>query len=247
MLIGCCGMQGRRAEYVREFPVIEVQRSFYQLPRMSLAEKWRSEAPEGFTYAIKEWQLVTHRATSPTYRRVREELQHPADDYGAFQNTAAVHEAWDRTRVWATALGARIVVFQCPRSFRPDEESVDNLKAFFETCERDDLDFVWEPRGWPDEIVADLCEQLDLVHCVDPFIDAMTIGSFAYFRLHGRPAYQYRYRFTDEDLEEIEGFVADAAERGRDPIYVMFNNWWLHEDALRYKAMRSGGRRGSRR
>src|SRR5688500_6239942 len=132
-------MQGRRAEYVREFPVIEVQRSFYQLPRPSLAEKWRSEAPPGFTYAIKAWQLITHRSSSPTYRRVREELPHPPDDYGSFQNTAAVSEAWERTRAWGSALGARIVVFQCPCSFRPSEESIDNLKSFFESAARDGM------------------------------------------------------------------------------------------------------------
>ena len=141
---------------------------------------------------------------------------------------------------------APIVVFQCPKSFRPTEQSITNLRSFFGRVERDDFKFVWEPRGWPDDVVVDLCEELDLVHCVDPLIDDTQWGTFAYHRLHGLPAYRYRYRYTDEDLGRIHRAAQAELEAGRSRVYVMFNNWWLHEDARRYVGRYGTGRPRSR-
>jgi uncharacterized protein YecE (DUF72 family) len=72
ILVGCCGWSERRDAYVAEFPVVELQHTFYQLPNERLAERWRSSVPPGFEFAIKAWQAITHRAASPTYRRLRE-------------------------------------------------------------------------------------------------------------------------------------------------------------------------------
>lgn len=241
--MGCCGLPGRQADYYREFRVVEVQRTFYQLPRLSLAEKWRREAPGDFSFTMKAWQLVTHRCDSPTYRRVTEELAGAASAYGDFQDTYEVWRAWERTREWARAIDAPIVVFQCPKSFRPTDASIDNLTRFFERAERDGRHFVWEPRGWPGDLVGELCEALDLIHCVDPLIDETRRGGFAYHRLHGLPAYRYRYRYTDEDLARIDAAASSELAAGRRPVYVMFNNWWLHDDARRFVARYGGGTR----
>ena len=70
ILVGTCGHPGNRAVYYQTFPLLEVQHSFYQLPSMRVAEKWRAEAPDGFVFVIKAWQLITHSRHSPTYRRL---------------------------------------------------------------------------------------------------------------------------------------------------------------------------------
>jgi len=46
--IGCCGFPVARPKYFGEFSVVEIQQTFYNLPRMTTAEKWREEAPKGF-------------------------------------------------------------------------------------------------------------------------------------------------------------------------------------------------------
>jgi uncharacterized protein YecE (DUF72 family) len=38
ILVGCCGWPERRDAYVAEFPVVELQHTFYQLPSERLAE-----------------------------------------------------------------------------------------------------------------------------------------------------------------------------------------------------------------
>ena len=75
--------------------------------------RWRQEAPAGFEFAIKCFQLVTHPATSPTYRRLRRTAP-PAAAVGGFRDTPEVRAGWEETVAAADALGARIVLLQTP-------------------------------------------------------------------------------------------------------------------------------------
>lgn len=244
VLVGCCGFPIRRDAYLAEFPVVEVQQTFYQLPTPATARRWREEAPAGFVFAMKAWQLITHTPASPTYRRLREPLTGPPEAYGWFRSTPQVDQAWRRTLEVALAMGARVVVFQCPASFRPTERNVADLRRFFRRAARDGLAFAWEPRGgWPPELVRDLCAELDLVHCVDPLVARETHGPFAYWRLHGIGG--YRYRYTDGDLGALVDRYRESLAAGRSPVYVLFNNLAMLEDARRFRAM-LGGASGTR-
>lgn len=226
--VGCCGFAGAQKKYFELFSVIEVQQTFYQLPEMRTAEKWRMSAPPGFEFTMKAWQLITHRPSSPTYRRLRETIEPAkADFYGGFRPTKEVFGAWKRTAVFARMLGASIIVFQCPASFRPVAQNLRNMEAFFAGIDRAGFTFAWEPRGaWPADLVVSLCEQLGLIHCVDPFKNEALSGEVHYFRLHGIGDYQYTY--TDEQLWALR------KEVGERPAYVMFNNNTMKEDALRF-------------
>jgi uncharacterized protein YecE (DUF72 family) len=73
---------------------------------------------------------------------------------------------------------------------------------------------------------------------VDPFRSESQHGEIQYFRLHGITGYQYRY--TDEDLKKLRGWVEEK------PTYVLFNNDVMKEDALRFLEMTKGGKRGAR-
>src|SRR4051794_35225249 len=121
--VGLCGFTMALADYVREFPVVEVQQTFYQPPADATLLRWRRQAPPGFEFTLKAWQLITHEASSPTYRRLRRPLD--ADERrecGSFRTTPVVLEAWSRTLQCARLLRATAVLMQCPRSFRPTSE-----------------------------------------------------------------------------------------------------------------------------
>ena len=60
--VGTCGFAIRRPGYYRTFPVVEIQQSFYKLPRVTTGERWRAGAPPGFEFTMKAWQLITHMA-----------------------------------------------------------------------------------------------------------------------------------------------------------------------------------------
>ncbi len=234
ILVGCCGWAEARERYFRDFRAVEIQQSFYEPPRVELAERWRAGAPPRFIFTMKAWQAITHAASSPTYRRMKTPID-PArrDCYGGFQPTPEVREAWQRTAAIARALDAAVIVFQCPARFTPSAENIANLERFFEEIERGPWMLAWEPRGdWPENIIRGLCQRLELLHCVDPFNTEPVAGSAAYFRLHGRGG--YRYRHSDEDLGRLLVMCRRQIDAGRAPVYVMFNNVYMREDARRF-------------
>lgn len=176
--------------------------------------------------------MITHTPDSPTYRKA--DLDIPDETmghYGDFRPTEEVFDAWERTRKIATLLEAPLVVFQCPASFTPTAEHMDNMRAFFEEVDRGDLVFAWEPRGeWEDDVIVALCQDLGLVHCVDPFQLQPATEELAYFRLHGIDGYYYNY--TEEDLEQLVEWCAPF-----DRAYVLFNNVSMWEGGLRFQEM----------
>lgn len=241
LIVGCCGWAEAQARYFADFQTIELQTTFYQPPANAVAERWKSRAPSGFQFCMKAWQLITHTPSSPTYRRLKSGISPDEKDlYGSFRPTEQVALAWERTREIAEILDARAIVFQCPKSFLPTRENVRNLNRFFQDIERDGRVLAWEPRGdsWRPELIRSICHGNGLIHCVDPFEADPVFGDALYFRLHGKTG--YRYRYTDTDLTELQGKV-DAHANLPGPHYVMFNNIYSKEDALRYVEARKSG------
>lgn len=234
--VGCCGFPKARGEYFAHLHLVEVQQTFYQPPLPATVQRWRAEAPPGFVYCLKAWQLITHPATSPTYRRLREPLPPEAHGrVGFFRPTPEVEEAWARTQEMARILEAPVIVFQCPASFTPAPEHVDNLRRFFERVDRGPFRFAWEPRGaWPEDLVRSLCQDLDLIHCVDPFGGLPVTSGEAYFRLHGIGGYHYRY--TPEDLRRLLAWC-----QGYERAYVLFNHAAMWDDALAFASLLEQG------
>ena len=102
--------------------------------------------------------------------------------------------------------------------------------AFFRNADREGRIFGWEPRGdWSPEVVRRVCEELGLVHIVDPFKGEHLHGDIAYFRLHGISG--YRYKYSEEELRSLAKKVRGI---GKDS-YVMFNNTEMLDDAARFR------------
>ncbi len=231
--VGCCGWAEAQAKYLRDFDVIEVQETFYQPGRIEKYEKWRNDAPRGFAFAVKAWQLITHEPSSPTYRRLRTAVpRSKRDRYGSFRPTDEVFAAWEVTALVGEALRSRTILFQSPASFASTAENRRNMRAFFRKIDRRSFTLAWEPRGaWEGKDIKTLCGDLDLVHCVDPFKSKPLHGRFRYFRLHGRPGYDLRYRYGDEDLRELLGMI------DRKTAYVLFNTLCMLPDAKRFQRL----------
>lgn len=227
MRVGLCGWTINAADYFDTFDTLEVQQTFYEPPSRMTMDRWREQAPPGFVFTIKAWQVITHRSTSTTYRRLRSEVKR--EECGAFQLNDTTLGAWKTTRDCARLLRARAILFQCPASFRPTEENVANLRRFFGAIERlPEVHYLWEPRGaWPDELLIELCGELGLVHAVDPFLRASVTPGLTYWRLHGIGSHYRPY--SDEELGEL-------ARRAPDDAYVMFNNIPRVDDARRFMA-----------
>ncbi|MDX6692599.1 MAG: hypothetical protein QOF02_202 [Blastocatellia bacterium] len=236
--VGCCGFRAAMADYVQRFPVVEVQQTFYQPPQISTLERWRATAPPAFEFTLKAWQLITHEARSPTYKRLKRELDETERaQCGAFRSTKIVKEAWATTLACALALRARRILFQCPASFKLTPENVTRMRRFFASIEPErnsnDLQFLWEPRGeWPQELVRTLCRELGLAHVVDPFKARTQTPEQCYFRLHGRK--EKGFMHATEELEELLTMLPRESVS-----YVLFNNVRMLDDAIKFQELMS--------
>ena len=237
--IGLCGFTIAVAKYARQFPVVEVQQTFYQPSTDAVMKRWRTSMPADMEFTIKAWQLITHTAKSPTYRRLKRSLtDRERAEAGAFRPAAIVDEAWRVTVACAQLLQASSIVFQCPASFKPTEDNLANMRSFFERIARPrGVRLLWEPRGpWPDEVVRSLCSSHDLVHVVDPFVNKTVTRGTTYYRLHGITG--SRHVYTDDELVALQHLLPGSGDT-----YVLFNNIPRAIDAVRFGTLLGEGLR----
>jgi uncharacterized protein YecE (DUF72 family) len=229
--VGLCGFTMGADAYYGRFPVVEVQQTFYRPPRLETLGRWRREAPAGFEFTLKAWQLITHDGDSPTYRRLGRPLTAvERAEAGSFRDSATVREAWRTSLACAAALGATQMLLQCPARFRPTPENTGRMRALLTAVDRASLRLLWEPRGgWPADQVRELCQDLDLVHVVDPFEGETVTRSSVYYRLHGIGG--SRYSYTEDDLRALAGRLPAEGTA-----YVLFNNLPRVGDAARFLA-----------
>ena len=214
--------------YARLFDTVEINSTFYRLPRLTTAEKWRNGADEinpVFQFTVKAFKGITH--------------------LHRFQKKNSL-DAYEVIREVCLTLRAKYVLFQSPASFKPTGENIDHMGSFFAGAERSGLTFVWEPRGtWYDDttLIEKVCRENDLVQCVDPLRnDPIVFGrnATAYFRLHGfgKPS-MYRYNFSDEELTRLRDNIRTLpAELGQ--VFVLFNNENCYRNGRTFSSLIGG-------
>ena len=223
--------------YYQRFSTVETNSTFYNLPRLPTAERWRQESPQDFVFCVKAWQLITHPRSSPTYERLKTRMsEKELSRCGHFKSSAEVMSAWERTQEIARVLKARFVLFQTPASFYPNADHLRDMYRFFKGLKREGVSLVWEPRGesWEPAMVSKICADLSLIHGVDPMIAEPMRGAVRYYRLHGRHErgkIVYGHEYSDAELRHIlsrcEGHSA----------YVYFNNVSMWRDAERFDGL----------
>src|SRR5690242_16815469 len=94
--------------YAGKFPTVEINNTFYKMPKADLLTGWAEQVPERFSFAIKAPQKITH------IRRLKECAELLTYLFGVVD-----------------VLGARLgpLLFQLPPNFKKD---VPRLNAFFE-------------------------------------------------------------------------------------------------------------------
>lgn len=236
--VGCCGWPCARDVYFKHFKTVELQSTFYKLPKLETAIRWREQATNNFCFSLKAWQAITHLPTSPTWRRagLKPTKEH-LNKYGWLRPTKENFEAWRLTKNICDALEAKVCVIQCPPNFKCTAENIANMREFLSKIDRGKLALAWEPRGdWnehPDEI-AELCEELELTHVVDLMRrEPVSEQPIAYIRLHGLnpKEYDYRYNYSEGELRLLAKKARSLAEV-HDEVYIMFNNTEMYANAL---------------
>jgi uncharacterized protein YecE (DUF72 family) len=246
--VGCCGLPVARERYDAELSVAELNSPFYRLPSVATARRWRDELCAGRIRCMKVWQAVTHPASSPTYRRLGEDLPGDLGRYGLLQPTEEVRGAWQRTLEVAQALRPRFLVLQLPPAFAPTRQAKERLAQALACMSRDvapvGAEIVWEVRGsWTLADVEEVAQWAPGAPVADPlaYPQAMprTPRGAVYARLHGRREggrIVYGHAYQAEELDRLEAWVDKALGEGAAQVYLLFNNRTMWEDALRMEA-----------
>lgn len=228
-----------------DFGLVELNRTFYDLPMVSTAERWRDEVIGDFEFTVKAWQALTHPTSSPTWRDTDELSEAQREGFGYFRPNEAVEEAWDRTREIADALGADVVVLQSPPSFDATDEHEADMRELLTRIDRGGLALAWEPRGsWLDQLdrVEGICADLDLIHVTDIMREEpRSTHDFAYIRLHGLndDPYDYDYDYSDDELADLADRLRSLADR-HERVYCLFNNFEMYRNAAKLSRTLNG-------
>ncbi len=157
--------------YAERLPAVEINNTFYRLPKESVLESWVEQVPPGFRFSIKASRRITH------FKRLKE----VEDETGYLLRT---------TRVLGERLG--VILFQLPPNLKLD---LPRFEKFLELLpEQTPAAFEFRHPSWfEDEVLACLRARdcaLVLSDTEDgPVPDLMDGVSRGYLRLR-RPGYE---------------------------------------------------------
>ncbi len=195
--------------YAAQFPLTEIDATYYAPPSEQQARLWAQRTPNGFRFDVKAYSLLTGHPTRPSslWSDLREslppELAEKRNVYPKHLDPDSLQEAWHRFAEAllplqeADKLGG--VLFQYPPWFVPSRENREEVKALRERL-RDYLICVefrsplWTAEARDRERTLGLLEELELVFVgVDapgtsklPRVLAVTNPELAVVRFHGR-------------------------------------------------------------
>jgi uncharacterized protein YecE (DUF72 family) len=215
----------RLAHYARQFPVVEVDSTYYGPPNEQTARLWAQRTPESFTFNIKAFSLLTGHPTkvSAIYKDLRPETE-KKNVYPGDLPPQAYEEVWSRflaalePLAEAGKLGA--LLFQFPPWFGIRRSNKDYLLEVVARCKPMRPVFEFRNASWFEGDNQD--ETLDFLRrhrlpfvAVDmpqghkssvPPIVAAT-ADLAVVRFHG-----HSDKWTSKDIHEKFGYEYSRAE-----------------------------------
>jgi len=187
--------------YAGHFSIVELNASFYRLPKAQTFENWRKRTPDDFLWAVKASRYITH------VRRLTE-----------------VAEPLERLYHAVEGLGGKLgpILFQLPPSLSFHEE------AFVQFCRRlrKDRLHALEVRhsSWEHPKAIDILRNHNMALCISdtagryPYIEKDT-ASFVYIRLHGSQQL-YASEYSEPELQAY----AQKIRRWAKDTYLYFDN-----------------------
>ncbi len=169
--------------YTRKFDTVELNSSFYRLPKETTFKNWFTRTPEGFLWSLKVSRYITH-----------------------IKRLSDVNEALQRFYDRAALLGSKLgpLLFQLPPSMVYDTRLVQTLLAQLDPCYRHVIE-VRHP-SWLNREFFRQIQDNNTAFCISdtagryPYGEEIT-ADFVYIRLHGSKKL-YASEYTMEELEE---------------------------------------------
>ena len=207
------------AFYAEHFDTVEINNSFYMLPRAETFDKWREQAPPGFCYAVKANRFITQA-----------------------KKLIDCEEPLERMMPLFRRLGPTLgpVLYQLPPRLKLNLE---RLETFLQLVPKDVTNvFEFREKSWYVPETFELLERYGASFCVHDMpgstSERIAVGPAAYLRFHGTTG-KYVGRYSDESLQSWADWLVEQARGGREAWAYFNNDIFGHaiEDALTLKSI----------
>jgi uncharacterized protein YecE (DUF72 family) len=186
------------------FPTVELNVTFYRLPKAETFSKWYEETPAHFVFSLKGSRLITH------LKRLRDV-------------EGLVEEFFARAFSLKEKLSA--VLWQFPSSYTLE---IARLEKFLSVLDRFPVWNALEFRSdtWLNKDVAKICRSRGVALCMadwPQFLNDLPVtAGFVYLRKHGEQG-DYTSSYSREHLEKEAARIKAYLDDGLD-VFIYFNN-----------------------
>ena len=189
--------------YAHQFPTVEINSTFYHLPKEKTVKNWQAKVPEDFVFAVKASRYITHMKN----------LLEPEQSLPKF---------YERIDSLGDKCGP--ILFQLPPHWEID---VERLKNFLNHLPQDHQHAIeFRNPTWFKNIIYKLLSEHHIAMCIYDFnyrqSPIMKTADFIYIRLHGPGrAYHDPYDFDSLGLwsNRIKGWLDSQMD-----VYCYFDN-----------------------
>ncbi len=175
--------------YSDYFQTVEINNTFYRMPKESVLISWAGQVPDNFVFALKAPQVITH------VKRLRD----VGEETGYLFRTLSVLDS---------KLGP--VLFQFPKSFRADRAALEDFLNVIHgniSCA-----FEFRSPSWLDAGILELLRERGCSLCIadadeNPANEIVSTATWGYLRLR-------RSDYTDADMSQwMERILSQKWER----------------------------------
>lgn len=188
--------------YAQSFDTVEINNSFYRMPKETTVQGWYDRTPADFLFTLKGSRYVTHI----------KRLKDPKESLSSFYHLADI---------LAEKLGC--ILWQLPPTMKKDPERLINFCKATSPEYNNVVEF--RHNSWFDEETYDILREYKVAYCIISAPKGLpenivTTADFSYVRFHGKENW-YDYDYSDKQLsrwkQDIESIDAKR-------VFIYFNN-----------------------
>ncbi len=189
--------------YAQHFDTVELNNTFYHLPRAQTMVNWHDRVPAHFLFAVKASRYITHV----------KKLNEPQESLQRFLELVDLLKR---------RLGP--ILYQLPPSLHKNLERLDAFIACLP--KRNHAVFEFRHKSWYEQDTFDLLHKRGVALCVHDLGDSasprLVTGQMAYVRFHGTDG-RYAGNYPDSVLQDWAGWLKGQAPHVR-AVHAYFNN-----------------------
>ena len=195
--------------YSKYFKTVEINSSFYHLPRAKTYQNWASQVSDDFVFAVKASRFITH-----------------------IKRLKGVKLAWKRFVGNTINLGNKLgpILFQFPSSFQANPINIKRLEKLLVYIKRNwpglKLAFEFRHKSWFDKKIYKILKKYKTSLVIADSSrypkDIVSTTDFVYFRYHG-PAELFGSKYSEKQLQQEAKIIRKFLNQKKE-VYVYFNN-----------------------